>query len=66
MENRIQHELHSAKYSDMTAEDFHKALEEGMQMLRVGNLRKNSKAVNIALDYNLELMSDLLVQETLS
>ena len=67
MKNKIVHHQNREENTNMNAEGFSQILKQGQELLRSGDLRsKNSKAVNIALQHNIDLMTELLLQDDLS
>jgi hypothetical protein len=65
MNKELVMELHKQKYQDkMSVEDYAQSLDLGFELIRTSGVNttddKNRAAINLALEYNMELMVNYL------
>jgi hypothetical protein len=70
MNHEILQKLHSQKYQgQMSFEDYSNTLQSGLDMISTDINRKELgqiSAMNLALEYNMEVMMDLLLSDDIS
>ena len=67
MKHELAQKIHEQKYQEcMSIDEYNESLDQGFDLIKATGLQQatgqNSQAVNLALEYNLELMVSYLSQ----
>ena len=67
MKHELAQKIHEQKYQEsMSIDEYNQSLDQGFDLIKTTGLQQatgqNSQAVNLALEYNLELMVSYLSQ----